>query len=1423
MRNALLLFGILLLSAIPASSTSYFIAPAGGGGSDSNNGTSSGTPWLTPNHAVNCGDTITAAASTSYVASNFGSGKWGTVTCSGNNNVVWLQCATFDACKISSSSGDGVRISANYWGVQGFEVTTASTGGACFSAIPPNSSTSIHHIIFANNVANGCQQNGFDTFNNGSASADYIVIIGNIAYNAAQNGSNCYSGISIYQPQNADTASGTHIYVAGNFSYSNVDGLCNAGVPTDGEGIIFDTFDGSQGGLAQYTQQAVAYNNMLLGNGGRGFEVFNNSSGGSNATIYSEFNTTWGNNTDTHQNATFCGEMLISFAKNVTYSNNLSQTKTGTGCGANPIYVFYIGDGNGTDTVATNYGYSAAGNNCGINSSTGFSCGTNTFGTNPSFSSPSTPGAPSCGSATSVPNCMATVISNFTASASGASAYGYQAVSNTTRVDPLYPAWLCTVTIPLNLVTPGCGAPSGPPTISPLNPVLTPSGSTQTFTVTSNPGTGGHWTCANAANGGTCLGSINSGTGVYTPPTTLAAPQSIGGYPLLPWDHVYNMNVSSLPVCDGITHCSQSSATFIAGAGTYAVNFLPDMGLNYVTASTPTNAMNFYYTPGNNASYPDPGWPSVNIQSGWFDALSANGNADHHEIDIGTDTGNVWERYQYYAQAPITNCTANGSGTATATITPTRTSSGFVRDAQQGGYVTIGSFTGADTWCNLNPVQLTSATANTLTFPLVHAAASTSTTGQVTAGSSSSGDSAAPGIAGTNNSQSGITYAYNSYALPAISTNAAGTQIAPLVLHGAEVDRACATGGSINHALQMTLQNGYMHNAFLWPATTSTNAGSGVNFYGQRFILNPSYNISGFSACAQILLTQMKNYGLIVVDGGYGWQIGVDYGNMGQTASNAMQEINLALIPTSNWEAIDESSLEETASSGATTTGEVVTYTASTGSASTNVALMGTAVDVPESQYYFAAGAAQTQLLAYSNGAVAWSSPQSAGTILPQNLVATATVASSTTIATTQAVKSLTGDFVDITVGSTVATTNPTSVGDICGNSYTHEASADFTVPGGGGAVSRWYGIGITGCSSNIWTATYASGQPYESIVVREYNPNGATITLDVVPTPVTSSATGQTSITTGAFTTTGTNEVAVAAIYNLQGYAITPGAIAGQTATNFLQPTAGGFNGVGVEDALFTSTETGITASASFPAQNGAGISVMTYKGSGGTSVRGTLTSGGLFTPPASLTAPVTATMLVTSSVNSSVVKQVLVHIFPLTDIRMVQSTANFIDSHGYLWVGGFGLGASNAPSYQGCCQNQIFSPSFTDFQLFNNHYASSQTQNDYKMDIYVPNGTYTVTYNLGTANSVGANANYIYVQGTNEGAFDPSAIVGVNQPYTYTQSSVSVPSGVLSFYLSGIGQQTANAGDISSFAATQTERQQYPSAPPKVGLLVQ
>jgi hypothetical protein len=462
-KSALAILLCILVS--PARATTYYIATAAGGGSDSNDGMSESTPWLTPNHAVNCGDVIIAAASTSYSAANFTTGKWGNVTCPSGNNIAWLKCVTFDGCKIFTNSTQGMWVDKSYWGVQGWEVTVRSfMYGACFEANPnfiiP---IEIHHIIFANNIANGCLEAGFASSNEGAtASVDYLVIVGNIAFNTAQGNGVCGSGISIYQPISSDTLPGTHIFIAGNFSYENFDpNPCAGGISSDGEGIILDTLDGSQGGLpSPYAQQIAVENNISFLNGGRGIQENDNTS----AKVFIEHNTIYGNNGDTNQGLTECGDLHLRIFSLTETSYNLVATNSATGCGASLLYAMALINGDGTDQVHNNFAYGINGQNAFIYSSSTFANGpNNSLGTNPSLSNPVNPGAPSCGSALSVPNCMAAVIANFTPTTATAVGYGYQIPSTAQTYDPLFPRWLCNVNLPAGLVTMGCLAQSSLP------------------------------------------------------------------------------------------------------------------------------------------------------------------------------------------------------------------------------------------------------------------------------------------------------------------------------------------------------------------------------------------------------------------------------------------------------------------------------------------------------------------------------------------------------------------------------------------------------------------------------------------------------------------------------------------------------------------------------------------------------------------------------------------------------------------------------------------------------------------------------------------------------------------------------------------------------------------------------------------------
>jgi hypothetical protein len=99
------------------------------------------------------------------------------------------------------------------------------------------------------------------------------------------------------------------------------------------------------------------------------------------------------------------------------------------------------------------------------------------------------------------------------------------------------------------------------------------------------------------------------------------------------------------------------------------------------------------------------------------------------------------------------------------------------------------------------------------------------------------------------------------------SADAAGLPIFPGLVRYDEV-----AAGAIHHAIRMTLQHtksdasgGY----FVAPATHAAGNNSGTdNIMGMRLRLQSGFNISGYSAANQVILTAMKNYGMIVADNG---------------------------------------------------------------------------------------------------------------------------------------------------------------------------------------------------------------------------------------------------------------------------------------------------------------------------------------------------------------------------------------------------------------------------------------------------------------------------------------------------------------------------------------------------------------------------
>jgi Chitobiase/beta-hexosaminidase C-terminal domain len=444
---------------------SYYLAPAEDGGNDANDGLSPDSPWLTPNHSLNCGDVITAASGT-YAPGNF-EGTFGTVTGTGHC-VAILKCATFDTCFSIGTGNDPsnglIWVSKSHWAVMGFEVqnpSATSGNSSCFKASPLSAAT-ITDVAFINDIANGCGMGGFAVapyYGGGSYGVDYFTLIADIAYNAAQSNNECASGVSIWEPINYDTLPGTHTYVSQYFGWGNVEpSVCGGTAATDGEGLILDTLN-----AFSYSGQVAVEDSITTWNGSSGVEAFASDA----APIYIQHVTSYANGSGPGLNHS-CGEIENQNSTSplntlVQISANIAKTNASTGCGPNPYYAYLTGNVTSNNDVDSNVGYSPSGSNTNCwGTCTGFSFGpNNTFGTDPDFDDAPTsaPDAPSCGSSSSTIACVAPIIAGFVPRNTGMSSYGYQPPSSTPNSDPLFPQWLCKYSNQLNgLVTMGCSA-----------------------------------------------------------------------------------------------------------------------------------------------------------------------------------------------------------------------------------------------------------------------------------------------------------------------------------------------------------------------------------------------------------------------------------------------------------------------------------------------------------------------------------------------------------------------------------------------------------------------------------------------------------------------------------------------------------------------------------------------------------------------------------------------------------------------------------------------------------------------------------------------------------------------------------------------------------------------------------------------------
>jgi hypothetical protein len=100
------------------------------------------------------------------------------------------------------------------------------------------------------------------------------------------------------------------------------------------------------------------------------------------------------------------------------------------------------------------------------------------------------------------------------------------------------------------------------------------------------------------------------------------------------------------------------------------------------------------------------------------------------------------------------------------------------------------------------------------------------------------------------------------------SADAAGT---PILVGLARYEDVQA--GRISHALRFTTRR--TRRGYVWPATHYASASDDPHLppMGQRFRLRAGFDLSGFSGAARVLLTALKEYGMILSDNGGNWYL----------------------------------------------------------------------------------------------------------------------------------------------------------------------------------------------------------------------------------------------------------------------------------------------------------------------------------------------------------------------------------------------------------------------------------------------------------------------------------------------------------------------------------------------------------------------
>ena len=233
---------------------------------------------------------------------------------------VALQATSRRAARIHGpGNATVVKVEASYVIIDGLDVSGGGTEH-CIEAGSGRSGKPVHHISAQGNAVHDCGGSGISM-----TYGDWYWITGNTSYRNARSNRYQTSGISIYEPRavafkatRADRRAAYHIIVSSNVAHDNRETFGCGGCHTDGNGIIIDDFQNSQGSGRNYPFRTLVANNVAYGNGGRGVHI-NHSD---HVTVTG--NRTYGNNQDTANSATWRGEITAEFSSNNRFERNIA-------------------------------------------------------------------------------------------------------------------------------------------------------------------------------------------------------------------------------------------------------------------------------------------------------------------------------------------------------------------------------------------------------------------------------------------------------------------------------------------------------------------------------------------------------------------------------------------------------------------------------------------------------------------------------------------------------------------------------------------------------------------------------------------------------------------------------------------------------------------------------------------------------------------------------------------------------------------------------------------------------------------------------------------------------------------------------------------------------------------------------------------